>query len=76
MSKQTIEVRDLSDLIRLTLTVKRQYLREAAREIGTSAATLSRATRGKGVEMTLLPRLARWAGISGNELLELLDVTP
>lgn len=72
MTKQIL-IYTLADALRAGLYERRVSMREAARDIGMSTATLSRIVQGKGFEMKWVISIAKWLHLTPQQLWDLLN---
>ena len=67
------EAKTLNEVLRLTMQKRRYETKETAKEIGVSASTISRFVHGSSCAMNNIIPIARWCGLTPNELWGLLD---
>lgn len=71
------EITSIAGLVAYTMFRKGQGTREAGRNLGVSAATVSRIARGGNFSVSdgFLPRLARWAEATPDQIFDLMETT-
>ena len=67
-----LNVNNIGQYLKLKMAEKNMGVREVAKEIGTSSATISRITAGKMFDIRLIRPIAMWCDISPEELFNLL----
>jgi len=71
--EKTVQINSLGDLLFATMNERRKGIREVARAVGMSPATVSRITSGAGFELKWIIPIAKWCGINAQQLWELLE---
>ncbi len=68
-----ILVYTLADALRAGIYKRRVSMRSAGRDMGISAPTMSRILRGRGFELKWAIPIAKWLGLTPQQLWDLLD---